>query len=108
MTKYAKNKDLAWAYIKFMTGPRGAEIQNKIAGVLPINSAYSLPPDAPEFVRNMMHDFQTHETYLYASALMRQDVIFAWMRKFQDVVNGVTTLDDALNELQAMQDKGAG
>jgi ABC-type glycerol-3-phosphate transport system substrate-binding protein len=105
MTTYAKNKDLAWAYIDFITGPRGAEIQNQVAGVLPINSGYVLPDDAPAFVRNMLHDLQTRDTFLYASSLMKQDVAFDWVRKIQDVVNGVTSLDDALDQLQAVQDK---
>lgn len=105
MTKYAKNKDLAWAYIEFLTGPRGAEIQNEVAGVLPINSGYQLPDTSPAFVRNMLHDLQTRDTFLYASSLMKQDVAFDWVRKIQDVTNGVTTLDDALTQLQAVQDK---
>ena len=105
MTSYAKNKDLAWAYIEFMTGPRGAEIQNQVAGVLPINSGYQLPDTAPAFVRNMLHDLQTSDTFLYASSLMKQDVAFDWIREIQDVANGVSSLDDALAKLQAVQDK---
>lgn len=105
MTSYSDNKDLAWAYIEFITGPRGAEIQNQVAGVLPINSGYQLPADAPEFVRNMVHDFQTQDTFLYASSLMKQDVAFDWVRKIQDVANGVTPLDEALDQLQAVQEK---
>lgn len=105
MTKYSDNKDLAWEYIAFITGPRGAEIQNQVAGVLPINAGYQLPEDAPAFVRNMVHDFQTQDTFLYASSLMKQDVAFDWVRKIQDVVNGVTPLDTALDQLQAVQEK---
>jgi len=105
MTTYAANKDLAWAYIEFVTGARGAEIQNRVAGVLPINAGYTLPDDAPTFVRNMLHDLQTEDTFLYASSLMKQDVAFDWVRKIQDVVNGVTSLDDALDQLQAVQEK---
>ena len=105
MTKYSKNKDLAWAYIQFLTGARGAEIQNQVAGVLPINSGYQLPDTAPAFVRNMLHDLQTGDTFLYASSLMKQDVAFDWIREIQDVANGVSSLDDALAKLQAVQDK---
>jgi hypothetical protein len=53
----------------------------------------------------MLHDLQTQDTFLYASSLMKQDVAFDWVRKIQDVVNGVTSLDDALDQLQAVQDK---
>jgi LacI family transcriptional regulator len=105
MTRYAKNKDLAWAYIAFVTSAKGAEIQHEMAGVLPINSAYKLPDDAPAFVRNMVDDLQTKDTFLYASSLMKQDIAFDWIRKIQDVVNDITTLDDALDQLQAMQEK---
>jgi ABC-type glycerol-3-phosphate transport system substrate-binding protein len=106
ITRYAKDKDLAWAYVEFLTGPRGAEIQYETAGVLPINAAYKLPGDAPAFVRGMVGDLQTRPTFLYASSLMRQDIAFDWIRKIQDVVNGQTTLDEALAQLQALQERG--
>ncbi len=105
ITRYANNKDLAWAYVQFVTSKRGAAIQFEIAGVLPINSEYTLPDTAPAFVRSMVHDLQTANTFLYASSLMKQDVAFDWIRRIQDVVNGVTTLDDALSQLQAVQEK---
>ena len=35
----------------------------------------------------------------------QQAVAFDWIRKIQDVVNGVTPLDEALKQLQATQDK---
>jgi ABC-type glycerol-3-phosphate transport system substrate-binding protein len=105
ITKYAKDKDLAWAYVEFLTGPRGAEIQYETAGVLPINAAYKLPDDAPAFVRGMVGDLQSKPTFLYASSLMRQDIAFDWIRKIQDVVNGQTTLDEALAQLQALQER---
>ncbi|MCB9992141.1 MAG: sugar ABC transporter substrate-binding protein [Hyphomicrobiaceae bacterium] len=104
MTNYSHNKDAAWAYIEFMTGPRGAQIQYEVAGVLPINTAYQLPDDAPEFVKGMVGDFLDHPTFLYVSSLMRQDVVFEWMRLFQDVIAGSLTLDEALNQLQDLQD----
>lgn len=104
MTNYSDNKDAAWAYIEFMTGKRGVEIQYETAGVLPINSAYTLPDDAPPFVKGMVNDLLTRPTFLYVSSLMRQDVVFEWMRKFQDVINGVTPLKDALDQLQDLQD----
>ncbi len=104
MTNYSDNKDAAWAYIEFMTGPRGVQIQYEVAGVLPINSAYTLPDDAPPFVKGMVNDLLTRPTFLYVSSLMRQDVVFEWMRKFTDVINGVTTLDEALDQLQQLQD----
>jgi hypothetical protein len=88
-----------------MTGPRGVQIQYEVAGVLPINSAYKLPDDAPEFVKGMVNDLQTRPIFLYVSSLMRQDVVFDWMRKIQDVINGVTPLPEALDQLQALQDK---
>jgi hypothetical protein len=71
---------------------------------LPINSAYALPDDAPPFVKGMVNDLLTRPTFLYVSSLMRQDVVFEWMRKFTDVINGVTTLDEALDQLQQLQD----
>ena len=104
MTNSSDNKDAAWAYIEFMTGPRGAQIQYEVAGVLPINSAYALPDSAPEFVKGMVGDLLTKPTFLYVSSLMRQDVVFEWMRKFTDVINGVTPLAQALDELQQLQD----
>jgi raffinose/stachyose/melibiose transport system substrate-binding protein len=105
MTNYSDNKDAAWAYIEFMTGPRGVQIQYEVAGVLPINSAYKLPDTAPEFVKGMVNDLQTRPIFLYVSSLMRQDVVFDWMRKIQDVINGVMPLSEALDQLQALQDK---
>ena len=33
MTNYSDNKEAAWAYIEFMTGPRGVQIQYEVAGV---------------------------------------------------------------------------
>jgi multiple sugar transport system substrate-binding protein len=105
MTKYAKNKDLAWEYIAFVTSARGAEIQFQTAGVLPINTGYKIPADAPAFVQKMVGDMQASPTFLYASSLMRQDVAFDWIRKIQDVVNGVTPLDQALGQLQDLQDR---
>jgi multiple sugar transport system substrate-binding protein len=104
MTNYSDNKDAAWAYIEFMTGPRGVQIQYEVAGVLPINSAYKLPDTAPEFVKGMVNDLQTRPIFLYVSSLMRQDVVFEWMRKFTDIVNGVTPLNEALDQLQELQD----
>ena len=104
MTNYSDNKDAAWAYIEFMTGPRGVQIQYEVAGVLPINSAYKLPDTAPEFVKGMVNDLLTKPTFLYVSSLMRQDVVFEWMRKFTDVINGVKPLNVALDELQQLQD----
>lgn len=104
MTNYSKNKEAAWAYIEFMTGKRGAQIQYEVAGVLPINSAYQLPEDAPAFVKGMVNDLLTKPTFLYVSSLMRQDVVFEWMRKFTDVINGVKPLDQMLDELQQLQD----
>jgi ABC-type glycerol-3-phosphate transport system substrate-binding protein len=104
MTNYSDNKDAAWAYIEFMTSTRGAQIQYEVAGVLPINSSYKLPDDAPPFVKGMVNDLLTKPTFLYVSSLMRQDVVFEWMRKFTDVINGVTPLKQALDELQQLQD----
>jgi raffinose/stachyose/melibiose transport system substrate-binding protein len=104
MTNYSDNKEAAWAYIEFMTGARGVQIQYEVAGVLPINSAYTLPDDAPEFVKGMVNDLLTKPTFLYVSSLMRQDVVFEWMRKFTDVINGVTPLSQALDELQHLQE----
>jgi raffinose/stachyose/melibiose transport system substrate-binding protein len=105
ITRYAEDKDLAWAYVEFLTGPRGAEIQYEMAGVLPINAAYKLPEEAPPFVRGMLGDLLSKPTFLYASSLMRQDIAFDWIRKIQDVANGQSTLDDALAQLQALQDR---
>ncbi len=102
---YSKNQDAAWAYVEFITGPRGAAVQYEQAGILPINSGYTIPDSAPAFVRNMVADMQKSDTFLYASSLMRQDIAFEWIRKIQDVVNGVAPLDQALTELQALQDK---
>ena len=53
----------------------------------------------------MVADMQKSQTFLYASSLMRQDIAFEWIRKIQDVVNGVAPLGQALGELQALQDK---
>jgi ABC-type glycerol-3-phosphate transport system substrate-binding protein len=106
ITRYAKDKDLAWAYVEFLTGPRGAEIQYETAGVLPINAGYDLPEDAPPFVRGMVGDLLSKPTFLYASSLMRQDIAFDWIRKIQEVANGQATLDDALAQLQALQERG--
>ena len=75
-----------------------------MAGVLPINSAYTLPDDAPPFVKGMVNDLLTKPTFLYVSSLMRQDVVFEWMRKFTDVINGVQPLDQMLDELQQLQE----
>jgi raffinose/stachyose/melibiose transport system substrate-binding protein len=104
MTNYSDNKDAAWAYIELMTGPRGVQIQYEVAGVLPINSAYKLPDTAPEFVKGMVNDLMTKPTFLYVSSLMRQDVVFEWMRTFTDVINGVKPLNQALDELQHLQE----
>jgi ABC-type glycerol-3-phosphate transport system substrate-binding protein len=105
MTKYSDNKDAAWAYIEFVTSPRGAEIQFETAGVLPINTGFKVPADAAPFVQKMVGDMQANPTFLYASSLMRQDVAFDWIRKIQDVVNGVTPLKQALEQLQDLQDR---
>jgi hypothetical protein len=52
----------------------------------------------------MVNDLLTRPTFLYVSSLMRQDVVFEWMRKFTDVINGVKPLNQALDELQHLQD----
>jgi ABC-type glycerol-3-phosphate transport system substrate-binding protein len=105
MTTYAKDKDLAWRYIDFLTGPEGARIQYETAGVLPINKGYTPPGDAPPQVRQMVEDFNTKPTLLYVSSLMKQAVVFDWMKQMQSVLNGDLSLDEALDAVQAVQEQ---
>ena len=101
ITSYADDKDLAWDYIEFLTGPEGARIQYETAGVLPINAGYTPPDDAPPQVRQMVSDFNTKPTLLYVSSLMPQAVVFDWMRQMQSVLNGDISLEEALANVQS-------
>lgn len=105
ITNYAKDKDLAWAYIEFLTGPEGARLQYEMAGVLPINKGYTPPDSAPAQVKQMVNDFNTRPTLLYVSSLMKQAVVFDWMKQIQSVQAGDITLDAALAAVQAVQDQ---
>ena len=108
MTTYAKNKPLAWQYIRFMTGVDGARIQWQVGGNLPINKGYTVPKSAPPQVRQMLHDFNTQPTFLYVSSLMKQAVVFEWMKQMQAVVSGQESLDGALKNVQKKQDSPIG
>jgi multiple sugar transport system substrate-binding protein len=101
ITSYADDKDLAWEYIEFLTGPEGARIQYETAGVLPINSGYTPPESAPPQVKQMIADFNSKPTLLYVSSLMPQAVVFDWMRQMQSVLNGDIGLQEALANVQA-------
>lgn len=105
ITRYARDKDLAWRYIEFLTGPEGARIQYETAGVLPINRGYTPPDDAPPQVRQMVEDFNSRPTLLYVSSLMKQAVVFDWMKQMQSVLAGDISLDDALAAVQAVQEQ---
>jgi multiple sugar transport system substrate-binding protein len=105
ITDYARDKDLAWEYIQFLTGPEGARIQYETAGILPINSGYTPPDSAPVQVRQMVEDFNTRPTLLYVSSLMKQSVVFDWMKQMQSVLNGDISLDEALDNVQATQEQ---
>lgn len=105
ITNYANDKALAWEYIEFLTGPEGARLQYEMAGILPINRGYTPPDSAPPQVRQMVDDFNTKPTLLYVSSLMKQAVVFDWMKQIQSVQAGDLSLDDALAAVQAVQDQ---
>jgi ABC-type glycerol-3-phosphate transport system substrate-binding protein len=105
MTNYAKDKDLAWEYIEFLTGVPGATIQWEVGKEMPINTGVTIPDDAPSQVKQMLADAQTNPTYSYVSALMKQATIFEWMKQMQLVLAGTQTVEQALQAVQAVQDQ---
>lgn len=104
MTKYAKNKALAWSYINFISGKQGGKIQWDLAGILPINKNVTLDKGALPQATQMISDFNKGNTFLYVSSLMRQTVVNEWMKQIATVISGQQSLESALAKVQAAQD----
>ena len=105
ITSYSKQQAAAFAYIQFMTGQHGADVQFRVGGVLPNNNQVKVGSNAAPQVQQMIKDYRTQPTVYPPHGLWKLNVSVDHQRQLNLVLAGSESVDDALKAIQSTQDR---
>lgn len=101
---FSENQDAAFEWIKYATGPEGAQIQYDVGGVMPINKQVDVGEDASPQVKQIVEDFAS-KPLVTPHGIWKAPVLSEHGAQFQLVIEGRKSVREALEAVQAAQDK---
>jgi raffinose/stachyose/melibiose transport system substrate-binding protein len=105
ITKYADNKDAAWAFLEYTASKEGIEILDEIGGFMPNRKDVSLPADSPIQADELMDASREQNVVLAPYSTVPGVVGEETMKQLNEVLEGRATLQEAQQELQLASEK---
>jgi raffinose/stachyose/melibiose transport system substrate-binding protein len=99
--RYCKNKQLAYDYIQYSTGPAATQLLWQDDGLLPGNTAVSLPASASVQPREMAAAFRSHPFLYMAHGLWSASVDNAFRQQMELAVGGHESASQVVSALQS-------
>lgn len=103
--KFAKNKDAALALLEYTASKEGEEILHDVGGFIPNRRDVPIADDAPAKERELQEAFQERDQVTLPLAVVPSAVYAAILTEISEVLQGRTSLDDALAALQEFAEK---